>query len=256
MADTRKKKKLHELLAVESPLKAQAEKTRRELATTFEKKRHLFTEKSVTFRPLEEGKEPVREEQLDLQSTVRKELTWIAAILASALDAEYQVQVGNTQAFGDVLIEGTDAPLLTHVPATALLSLEKRVNELREFVLTIPTLDPAKGFVLDEPRGKNIYRARDDVRPRTKKTSKALVLYEATKEHPAQVKEISVDEPIGTLLAQEWSGLITTSEKADMMDRVERLGRAVKTARTRANEVEVDPALTIGEVLLSYVFGS
>jgi hypothetical protein len=55
--------KLYELLAVDSSLKGQAEKTRSELKNTFEKKRHLFTEKKVTFKPFDEGKTPVAEEQ-------------------------------------------------------------------------------------------------------------------------------------------------------------------------------------------------
>ena len=48
--------KLHELLAVEGSLKAQAEKVRTDLADTFEKKRHLFSEKRVTFSSSEEAK--------------------------------------------------------------------------------------------------------------------------------------------------------------------------------------------------------
>lgn len=246
--------KLHELLAVEGPLKAQADKTRTDLSSTFEKKRHLFMEKTVTFQPSEEGAPTVREEQLDLTSTVPKELVWISGIWAKALDAAYQIAEANTVARADVILEdGTK--LIGNMPATALLELEKRAAEIREFIAGIPTLDPAKGFQLDPDRGKNIYKARETNVNRTRKTQRALVLYEATKEHPAQVKEISVDEPIGKIQTQEWSGLITSADKADMMDRAEQLQRAVKQARSRANGVEVDIAKTIGSTLLSYVTG-
>lgn len=258
MADEQKVKKnskLHELLAVVDSLKSQAEKTRTDLLATFEKKRHLFSEKIVTFKPSLEGEGlEKREEQSDLQSTVKGELTWITGIWEKALDASYQVANSNMDARADIMLD--DDVLVANVPATALLELEKRTQEIREFVAQIPTLDPAKGFQPDTARGKGIYKARETLVTRTKKMQKALVLYEATKEHPAQVKEISVDEPIGTLLTQEWSGLITPSEKADMLARAEKLVRAVKQARTRANAVDVDQKQKLGNKLLSYVFGN
>lgn len=248
--------KLHEILAVESPLKAQADKTRGDLSNTFEKKRHLFAEKTVMFVPSEEGIPPTKEEQLDLTTTIRKELAWIAGIWSKALDAAYQIAEANTAARADVILDDGTA-LLKNLPATALLELEKRAEEVRELVAGIPTLDPTKGFVLDDARGKFIYRAREDNKTRTKKVQQALVLYEATKEHPAQVKEISIDIPIGKIQTQEWSGLITPAEKADMLDRAEMVKRAIKQARSRANSVEVDVATKkVGNTLLNYVFGS
>jgi hypothetical protein len=245
--------KLHELLAVEGPLKSQADKTRGDLANTFEKKRHLFAEKIVTFIPNGEGAEPVREEQLDLQTTVRDELRWITDIWSKALNAAYQIAEANTIARNDVVLEDGRV-LLANVPATALLELEKRAEEIRELVAGIPTLDPAKGFTIDAARGAYIYQAREDEKTRTKKVQKALVLYEATKEHPAQVKEISVDDPVGKIRTQEWSGLITPAEKADMLNRAEQVKRAIKQARSRANGVEVLAAPSVGEQVLSYVF--
>lgn len=47
--------KLHELLAVEGQLKGQAQATRTELRGSFEKKRHLFEEKVLTYVSNEEG---------------------------------------------------------------------------------------------------------------------------------------------------------------------------------------------------------
>lgn len=247
--------KLHELLAVEGNLKGQADKTRGDLSATFEKKRHLFTEKRVTFTPNTEGATAVTEEQLDLQSTVRKELGWLSGIWSKAIDAGFQVDDANTQARADVLLDDGTI-VLRNVPATALLQLEKRMNEAHELVAQIPTLDPAKGYKLDTDRGKDIYRARDDERVRTKKEVKVIVGAEATKEHPAQVQYINVDVPAGIIQTQEWSGLITPSEKASMFERVETLRRAIKQARSRANEQTVNVEATVGDTLLKFVFGS
>lgn len=247
--------KLHELLAVEGNLKGQADKTRGELAVTFEKKRHLFTEKRVTFTPNTEGAQAVVEEQLDLQTTVRRELSWVCALWAKAIDAGYQVDEANTQARGDVVLEDGTV-LLTNVPATALLQSEKRLNELHELIGRVPTLDPAKGFRADADRGKDIYRARDDSRERTKKDVRVITGAQATKEHPAQVQYINVDVPTGTIQTQEWSGLVTPAEKADMFERCETLRRAVKQARSRANEQAVNVNGRIGDTLLKFVIGS
>ncbi len=247
--------KLHELLAVEKPLENQANKVRTDLASTFEKKRHLFEEKRVTFVAYAENSAPVTEHQSDIQSNVKSELAWIAPHLAKALDASYQVAYANTTAKADVVLDDdAETVLLAGVPATALLELEKRVAELQALVVAIPTLDPAKGFSLDPDR-KPLYRAREVVKDRTKKTAKVLIKYEATKEHPAQTEVIHEDVPVGKLRELEWSGLITPSEKADMLDRVETLARAVRRARSRANEVEVDKAAKVGKTIVDYVFG-
>lgn len=246
--------KLHELLAVEGPLKSQADKTRTDLASTFEKKRHLFAEKITTFQPNAEGAPAVTEEQSSLQSSVRQELTWIAGIWAKALDGAYAIAEANTLARADVVLEN-GAVILKDVPATALLELEKRAAEIQQLVAAIPTLDPAKGFKPDPDHGTFVYQAREDVRTRTKKVQQALVLYEATKEHAAQVKEISVDVPIGEIRTREWSGLITPAEKAEILERAEQLTRALKTARSRANSIDIASTPQVGSTLLSYVFG-
>jgi hypothetical protein len=244
--------KLHELLAVEQPLKKQAAATRADLINTFTKKHHLFGEKRVTFTSRDEGAQPVTETQSDLQTTVRRELKWIADLWEKSVDTSLQVAYGNTFAVADVLLEdGTT--LAEGVPATALLELEKRAGEIHGLVSAIPTLDPAKGFKEDPDRGVGVYRARDDNRVRTKKITRPMVKYEATKEHPAQVDLVQEDVAIGTIRAQEWSGLITPGDKADMLARAEELRRALKTARSRANEA---PAATetVGAKVFGFVF--
>jgi hypothetical protein len=245
---------LHQVLAVEGNLKNQADATRKDLLNTFDKKRHHFSRKLVTFTPAEADAESVTEEQSELTTTVYQELDWIKPILARALDASFQVAKANTQAFADVKLEdGT--PLIDNVPATALLELEKRVQELHDFVAAIPTLDPSKGFRLDTSEKAGVHVAREEVKTRTKKAQRAIVLYPATEQHPAQTQLISEDIPVGKVKTQEWSGLITVKEKGDMLERVETLRRAVKSARARANERPVDTDDKIGARLLEFVFG-
>lgn len=248
--------KLHELLAVESDLRSQAESCRTDLKSTFEKKGHHFQKKVVTFKSNKEGVEDKVEGQLQLQTTVSKEMSWIGEKIGKALDAGHQIDVANTQAKSDVVMEDGSV-LLKDMPATSLLRLEHRVIEIRDLIHTIPTLDPAKGFALDASEGDGIYRARDDARPRTEKQFDFIVMVPPTDKHPAQVKELVLDKSIGTLVTQEWSSLITVSQKGDMLDRVEELLRAVKKARARANELELDVRQNkIGTDVLKFIVGS
>lgn len=247
--------KLHELLAIEGNLETQASKCRADLLNTFEKKTHLFQEKRIVFTPLEEHAAQVVESQSDLQTTVSKELSWIQAHIIKALDASYQVAEANTNARADVILEDdAGTVILKDVPATALLELEKRVAEIQSLISGIPTLDPAKGFSADSQRGAGVYKAREVVKNRTKKMPKVLVKAEATKEHPAQTEVYSEDIAIGRIQEQEWSGLISPAEKSALLNRVEILGRAVRRARSRANEVDVDPSAKIGAKMLKYIF--
>lgn len=248
-------KRLFELLAVEAQMKNQAASARNDLKNTFEKKRHLFGESRVTFQPLGEGQIPKVEEQSDIQSTIPKELLWIAELWSPAIDNSFQVAEGNTRARADVILDD-GSTLLRDVPATALLELEKRANELHDMILAIPTLDPAKGFKPDADRGKFIYQAREINKTRTKKVEDHIVVVPPTVEHPAQVVKVTKDEPTGTIIAQEWSGLITPAKKSELLNRAEILVRAIKKALHRANAVKLDENMpTCAKALFDYVYG-
>lgn len=248
--------KLHEALAVKTSVETQATKCRTELAGTFEKKRHLFEEKRITFQPFAEGQSQTVESQSDIQTTVPEELDWISDFIEKAIDVSYQIADANTTARADIILDEDNKPvvLAANVPATVLLELEKRVGELTTLVMAIPTLDPAKGFVRDTNRKPGIYQARTVNKTRTKKVTDVLVLLAPTKEHPGQAKEITKDVDVGSIQEQEWSGLINPIRKAELLDRCETLTRAITRARARANETEVNKTKKIGKSLLDYVF--
>jgi hypothetical protein len=247
--------KLHELLAVHGSLSGQASKVRQELMVTFNKKRNLFEGRMKSFTPNEEVAGAIAiEEQQDVQSTIAREIEWVSKHLAKAVDIAYQVDTANTIAKADVVTE-EDEIVAKDVPATTLLQLEKRVAEWKDLIVAIPTLDPAKGFQPDESSGKGFWKAREVTKMRTRKDKKPLVLYDATDKHPAQTQVLDVDTVVGKILEQEWSGLITPTLKADLLDRVETLYRAITKARSKANEQDVDTKdKKIGADLLEYVF--
>lgn len=248
-------KKLFEYLVVRDQLKTQTKKLTHDLAATFEKKRHLFEEKRKTFTPsTEAGGVPTVEEQSDIQTTVVSELKWLAGHWVKSIDVARQVEEGNTLARADVVLDDGKV-LLANVPATALLELVQRADEIVSLLQTVPTLDPSKAFREDASRGENIFRARDVSKKRTKKIEDFIVVVPATTEHPAQVAKINKDIETGDILEQEWSGLVTPARKSDMLARAEELRRAVKSALQRANASELPTEPRAGKAIFEFVLG-
>lgn len=246
--------KLHEILAVESKLEQQMRKTVADLSNTFTGKHAHFNRVITTFTPIAEGAPAEITEKQEMQTTVPKELGWIAPFIAKSLDASYQVSVGNTLAKADILLDDGSV-FLSDVPASTLLELEDRLDLIKGLVLAIPTLDPVKGFV-PETGETGVYKSsQPNKRERTVKTSEPVVLYPATDKHPAQVQLVSVDRPTGSLTTEIWSGALTVNDKGAMIERVESLSRAVRQARSRANNVELDPSANkIGQAIVNHVF--
>src|SRR6266853_1874872 len=223
--------KLHELLAVESNLETQAIKCRTDLANTFEKKRHLFEEKRTLFTPNAENAQTATEVQSDIQSTVAKELSWIKGHIAKSWDASYRVAETNTIARADIVLED-ETVIAKDIPATSLLERQKRLAEVMSLAQAIPTLDPAKGFRPDDQRGNGIFAARPVTKKRTTKQPQVIVKYDAVIKDgvgiPAQTELYSADVVVGIIEEQEWSGMMTPADKANLLDRIDKLSRAVR----------------------------
>lgn len=247
-------KRLFEYIVTRDQLKGQLRTLFADLRGTFEKKRHLFEEKRKTVTLNEEGAQPIVEEQQDIQSNVIDELRWFGSHWIRTVDSIRQVEEGNTSARADIILDDGTV-LVTNIPATALLDLSNRTDELLELFKHIPTLDPAKAFKLDEQRGGGIFKARDVTKDRTKKIEEIVVPVPATKEHPAQMMKLVKDVVVGTILEQEWSGMITPAMKAEILSRVEEIRRAVKSALQRANAVELPVEPVVGATLYSYALG-
>lgn len=244
--------KLHELLPVCNSLEGQRSKVLADMIATFAKREHLFTEKVIQVQPLQEGQPATEERQSTLQTTVMDELIKLAPIVAKALDVSLAIDIANTTAKADIVLEDASIPLAVDIPATALLELEKSLTQILSLVQAIPTLDPAKGFTETSDR-KYVYKARDLNKIRTKKAKEVFVLYAATKEHPAQTQMIDKDVDVAKLVEQEFSGLLTPQQKSDMCVRCEELIRAVRAARARANNVDVPKSAKIGMTLLNHI---
>jgi hypothetical protein len=87
---------------------------------------------------------------------------------------------------------------------------------------------------------------------RTKKVQKPIVLYDATKEHPAQTQLITEDVVVGYWDTVKHSGALPAPRKKELMSRIEKLSQALKFAREKANAADAE-TVSVGKPIFDYL---
>jgi len=245
---------LHEILAVDRDLENQAKKIVEETTHDFSKRRELFigSQKNLTMFDESRKVEEISGFSLrKLETTVPDRLKYTSKFLIKHFDAIAQKEFTNQQAKADLIIGGKT--ILKDVPATLLLTLETKLVSWRHIFVSIPTLGLGVQWIKDNAIGKGVYRVEE---PRlTLKTEKIMdynIIVPATKEHPAEIREFSKDTPVGQYKEEVWCGMITSADKAELLNRIDKLIKAVKKARARANQEIVVPA-EIGSKLWNFI---
>lgn len=239
--------KLHEVLAVEPQLKAAAERAISTAKSAFTKSER-FTGQVKTYTPLEEEGEQRPGEATRVATTVAKELAELEAAFGRWLDAAIQKEVTNQGTSAEVLLgRGT---FISELPATALLNLESKLEALRAVYAAIPTNDPSESWWWDDSIGKWVSPERITYAGR--KVTRPLVLYEATREHPAQVTTYNEDIRVGEWKTRIFSGMLSPEDKRARLERLDELLQAVKKARQRANDCEV-VEISVAERIFAYI---
>jgi len=247
------KGQLHEVLAVEKGLETTAKKVIEEGIATLRGKPERFRGVVKRYDPFNEEEAHLGGEtdHLELTTTVNKKLDYVFRHIAKYVDAVYQKDVTNCEAKADVVIDGK--VLLEKAPVTTLLGLETKLKQWRLLLEAIPTLAPGVKWKGAPDKGDDVYeREHPEEKFRTKLEIKHKVLYEATKEHPAQIEKYTEQIPVGKFTQYEWSGMITPAQKSELLGRLDKLMRAVKKARMRANSTEVLGG-HIGSTLTNYI---
>ena len=245
--------KLHEILAVEGDLEKVASNIIAEAKNTFNKKANLFQGSVKSAEMFDDDMPTPAPEEQKLEETVPSKLNYVGKAVARWLDIVYQKECTNQKATADLVVDGQT--LAANLPATFLLGLETKLKRLRDMYIDIPTLPPGIRWEEAPDAGENIFIMAAPVeRFITNKQVKSTVLYEATKEHPAQIDKWTEDVKVGRYLVQSTSGMITPARKAEILDRLDRLAQAAKAARMRANAEEVTAA-KIGKTLMDYING-
>ena len=245
--------KLHQLIAVQADSDAKNKALIDESAKVFSNKSDLFWGSVKTVKAFDQARsqEIDSTEYKERATTVPERLDYTFQSIADNLNLIAQIDATNAIARADLVIDGQ--VLLKDVPAVTLLALEREGKKWLELIRHSPTLPHGIAWEPAPQEGKNVFVTKHPVvNKKTEKVSTPVVLYAATKEHPAQVKENIINIPIADITETTYSGMISSADKAALLDRVEKIIRAAKEARTRANEAEVVP-LKIGREIASFI---
>lgn len=241
--------KLNQVNAIVAARKGEAEKNVSELLKLLQKEQ-LFSGRERTYRPLDEvNGQKLPPESQKVQQRVDQLIAQVSTKWTELWNLVLTQDTGNQHARADVVVDGTT--ILSNVPVTTLLFLDKQLQEVERFVNLLPTPDPAEEWVHDPNSGLLKSQATESLR--TAKEPAVYVKYEATKEHPAQTEFYMKDVPVGTWRQILYSGCIQTDRKNAILERVKKLQDAVKLAREQANLIDVERQKA-GEAILGYLF--
>lgn len=248
--------RLHELLAVEGDLQGVAKKVIDETINTFTKKVEHFRGHVKTLSMFDETRNELEGgvvERKELVTTVCDKLKYMFDNVSPYYDAVLQKEQTNQKAKADLVVNGVT--LGKDLPATFLLGLETKLKSIRSAIESIPTLQPGISWESDDVSGTGVYKTKHPVTTyKTEKTIQHKVMYEATKEHPAQLQAWNEDVKIGRYETDNVSGMLTVSEKSMRLKRIDELIRCVKKARQAANNVDIEKA-SIGKNISNYIMG-
>lgn len=241
------KTKLNQIVAIEKGVKSRVYGEVTELHKESQKA-EPYTGLSKTYRKRDEEGEDMPPEHKKVRQVATEVLRRLSTLQTELWDVEATREWANTAARADVVVDGR--VLVKQAPVTYLLFLEKQVSDLRTFVDKLPVLDDTEEWAEDPTTG--LFRTGRVTTHRTKKTPKVIVKYEATKEHPAQTELVHEDLVVGYWDTVKSSGAIPGPRKAKLLERVDKLGKAVKMAREEANSLEVD-RVAVGEVVFGWL---
>ena len=244
------KVQLHQVLAVESSLNNQGAKILRETIETFGKKAQHFVGQIRRYTTKEENGYEYENEDKIVATTVKDKLRYIQSSIVNAMDVSFQKESTNAIAKADIKIG--DELIAGDVPVTFLLNLESRLIDIRTVAGKIPTLDNGIAWI-NSKENPGCRETHDVVTIKTKKDMKHVIVVPVTKEHPAQTREVTSDIIVGNWKTKKLSGEFSSTEKSELLGRIDKLIIAVKKARATANQQEVI-AGKIGSKITGYIF--
>ena len=257
MTKLKGKTALHEILAVESGFAETANRIQKETTKTLKEKQGLFQGLSKSHVMFSEADQHLKQatEFKEVESTVNEQLEFVGAKLIKYWNATYQKEEANQRAKADIIIDGV--VISKDVPSMVLLSMEKKLESLLIMYNVIPTLDASKAWEADDTYAKpNVFRTKHaEERQHTNVSREWKEVSAATQHHKAQLAEVEKRDVVGKYIIHDYSGATTSQDKADKLERLTLLIEAVRTARQRANNTEVNTELEIGSDLIGFING-
>ncbi len=210
----------------------------------------LFNGVRKTFRPIKEDGIKFPDERQEVQMTVEDKLSDITDSLVEILDITAVRDYGNCEAKADVMVG--EKTILTGVPATYLLWLNKRLEDMDTLVGNLPSLDPAENWI---GKDGSISTAKEVETVRMSKEQTIVQAAPPTEKHKEQYEVLTKDIPIGHWTTTRLSGAIKAERKQKIARRVRQLHDAVKVALQEANSSRVIDQ-HIGDKVSNFLFGS
>lgn len=240
--------KLNQIIAVLKGVKAS---TNREVTEVYKALQRTEPMKGIirTYQPKNEDGDQLPSESTKVQVKVDELISQASEAFVRLFDITLTQEVANAKAKANVVVDGKT--ILSNVPVTYLLFLEKQLTDLGTMIGKIPTLDPAEEWVYDSNIGA--YKTDTIKTVRTKKIPRNHVRAEATDKHPAQVDVYNEDVLVGYWSTTKLSGALPADRVAELAKRVEQLKEAVKFAREEANSTEVEQQKA-GQQVINYIF--
>lgn len=243
--------RLNQIIAIEKGIKARVYGELTTLNKAIQKP-ELFAGFNKSYQPKDDDGETLPPESKRVQFVATEVLRSVERSLTELMEVTARKDWANCQAKGSVEVDGK--VILPDVPVSHLLFLEKQLTDLRTLVGNLPVLDVADDWAKDANSG--LFKTAVTQTHRSKKVQKPLVLYPATPEHPAQTQMVTEDVLAGLWSLTKQSGAMPAPEKQALLERVEKLLKAVKEAREAANihdEVTTPP---VGAAVFGYLLGA
>ena len=248
--NTQMGKPLHTLLVVHDQLKERVAKMISETLKVF--KGGQAKVESGPLKGIDKSYTPISEDGMKFEPVKKNLITTVPERLNFTFDAFEALfdhvatrDLTNTTAFADVEVDGT--VILKHIPVDTLIEGQKLLTQIRELLKEIPTLDGSHDWKPSEKPG--VWMLGPVVTYYRTKITKPLEMAPATKEHKAQIKEITEDVIQGSYFTKYYDGSMTSAAQEALLAECDKLIAAFKEAQKIANSVEV-LNLKVGAVIL------
>ena len=241
--------RLNQIIAVEKGIKSRSYGELTDAHQSLQKTA-LLAGIARNYQAKDEDGETYPPESTRVQLRAEEVLRQTAATLTRLFDVTATKDWANCTAKANVTVDGRT--LISDVPATYLLFLEKQLTDLHTLVSKLPVLDASETWVFDQ--AADCWATEPVQTTKTKKIPRNHVKAEATEKHPAQVEVYYEDVVVGHWRTVKFSGALPATRIKELLDRVDKLQQAVKFAREEANNSEVTD-VKMGEKVFDYLFG-
>lgn len=247
--------KLHQALAPPDEKKKQVANGLADMLRVFSKAGDYFSGsvKVTTAHDEARAKEMNGTEHKAMATTVPAKLKHTAGMITSLIDLQATIDKANQSAVADLIVD--DQVLLTGVTSVTLLAIEREFKKFLEIVKQAPTNTIGIEWAPAPELGDHVWKSKyDQVAKKQEQTIVGIILAPATDKHPAQIDKLPRQVPVADYTTTLFSGALTSAEKADICERLQKIIDAAKEAVTRANDVDA-VAQHLGDKLFKFALG-